>query len=112
MNEPTEPQAEHKPYEWAEELFSNKYDIDPKYRDMLAMLASTMMGNPGAAKHFYNQALVDGASDQELARVAQIVHAATAEIAKQMVRAQPEPAPGHDNSSVTSSTDQADAETD
>lgn len=65
--------AEHKPYEWADALFSNKYEIDPKYRDMLAMLAASMMGEQGAAQHFYNQAIVDGASDEELARVAQVM---------------------------------------
>lgn len=67
-------EVEHKPYEWADALFSNKYDIDPKYRDMLAMLAACMMGEQGAAQHFYNQAIVDGASDEELARVAQAMN--------------------------------------
>ncbi len=70
----------HKSYEWADALFSNKYDIAPKYRDMLAMLAASMMGNPGAAQHFYNQAIVDGASDEELHRVAQIAQSSQIEI--------------------------------
>jgi hypothetical protein len=55
-----------KSYEWAEQLFRCDYEVAPKYRDILAMLASTMMGNPGAAQHFYNRALVDGASDAEM----------------------------------------------
>jgi hypothetical protein len=70
----------HQPYEWADQLFSNRYDIDPKYRDMLAMMAATMMGNPGAAQHFYNQALVDGASDDELNRVVQIARSSMLDV--------------------------------
>ncbi len=62
----------HKPYDWAEQLFRGDYEVAPKYRDMLAMLAATMMGNPGAAQHFYNRALVNGASDVELRRVVEI----------------------------------------
>lgn len=57
-------------FDWAEQLFANKYDVSPKYRDMLAMLAASMMGSPDAAEHFYNQAVADGASEEELARVA------------------------------------------
>jgi hypothetical protein len=57
-------------FDWAEQLFANKYDVSPKYRDMLAMLASSMMGSPDAAEHFFNQAKADGASEEELARVA------------------------------------------
>jgi hypothetical protein len=56
----------HKPYEWADKVFQNAPDVEPKYRDMLAMLAAAMMGNSGAAQHFYNRAIIDGASDAEL----------------------------------------------
>ena len=68
------------PYEWAEQLFRGDYEVAPKYRDVLAMLAATMLGNPGAAQHFYNQALVDGASDAELSRVLEIGRSAGIEI--------------------------------
>jgi hypothetical protein len=71
-NEPS-----HKPYEWAEKMFQNAPDVAPKYKDMLAMLAFSLMGNEGAAQHFYAKAVVDGASDAELKRVAE-----TAKIAK------------------------------
>lgn len=64
-DESTNPQ-----FEWAEQLFANKYDVSPKYRDMLAMLAASMIGSPDAAEHFFNQAKQDGASEEELARVA------------------------------------------
>jgi hypothetical protein len=70
----------HKPYDWAEQLFRGDYEVAPKYRDMLAMLAATMMGNPGAAQHFYNRALVNGASDVELRRVVEISQSAAIEI--------------------------------
>ena len=59
----------HKPYEWADKMFQGAPDVAPKYRDMLAMLASMLMGNENAAQHFYAQAVVDGASDEELRRV-------------------------------------------
>ncbi len=59
----------HKPYEWAEKMFEGAPDVAPKYRDMLAMLASMLMGNEAAAQHFYAKAVVDGASDAELGRV-------------------------------------------
>ena len=65
-------EPKHAPYEWAEHLFRGEYDVAPKYRDMLAMLAATMMGNVGAAQHFYNRALVNGATDEELHRVTEI----------------------------------------
>jgi hypothetical protein len=67
----------HKPYEWAEKMFQNAPDVAPKYRDMLAMLACSLMGNEGAAQHFYAKAVIDGASDAELKRVSE-----TAKIAK------------------------------
>jgi alkylhydroperoxidase/carboxymuconolactone decarboxylase family protein YurZ len=73
-------EPQHKQYEWADELFSNKYDIDPKYRDMLAMLASAMMGNPGAVQHFYDQAIIDGAQDAELQRVVQLARSSLLEL--------------------------------
>ncbi len=73
-------ETNHKPYEWAEHLFRGEYEVAPKYRDMLAMLAATMMGNPGAAQHFYNRALVDGASDVELRRVVETSRSAGIEI--------------------------------
>jgi hypothetical protein len=61
--------ASHKPYEWADKMFQGAPDVAPKYRDMLAMLASMLMGNEGATQHFYAKAVVDGASDEELQRV-------------------------------------------
>lgn len=73
-------ETDHKPYNWAEHLFRGDYEVAPKYRDMLAMLAATMMGNPGAARHFYNRALVDGASDVELRRVVETGQSAGIEI--------------------------------
>lgn len=69
-----------KPYEWADEIFSDEYDIDPKYRDMLAMLASAMRDDPDAAQHFYNRAQVDGASEEELRRITQIVQSSQMDI--------------------------------
>jgi len=60
-------------FDWAEQLFANKYDVNPKYRDLLAMLAAAMMGDTDAAQHFYDQAIADGASDEELERVASFV---------------------------------------
>jgi hypothetical protein len=62
-------EPKHKPYEWADKMFQGAPDVAPKYRDMLAMLASMLMGNENAAQHFYAQAVVDGASDEELRRV-------------------------------------------
>jgi carboxymuconolactone decarboxylase family protein len=73
-------QPEHKAYEWAEEMFSDRYDITPKYRDLLAMLAASMMGNPGAAQHFYNRALADGASDEEIRRAVEVARSSQVEI--------------------------------
>ncbi len=70
-------EPKHKPYEWADKMFEGAPDVAPKYRDMLAMLASLMMGNAGAAQHFYAKAVIDGASDEELRRVSE-----TANIAK------------------------------
>src|SRR5438445_2943430 len=62
-------EPKHKPYEWVDKMFSRSDDVDPKYRDMLAMLAMLMMGNPDAAQHYFAKAIVDGASDDELRRV-------------------------------------------
>ena len=70
----------HKPYEWAEKMFEGAPDVAPKYRDMLAMLASTLMGNEGAAQHFYAKAVVDGASDEELRRVGDTAKIATMDV--------------------------------
>ncbi len=64
-----------KPYEWADEIFSDEYDIDPKYRDMLAM-----RDDPDAAQHFYNRAQVDGASEEELRCITQIVQSSQMDI--------------------------------
>ncbi|MBI4673894.1 MAG: carboxymuconolactone decarboxylase family protein [Chloroflexi bacterium] len=63
-------------HEWIDKLFEDKQSIPPKHRDLLAMLASSLMGNPDAAQHFYNRAIVDGATDQELARMVAIGQAA------------------------------------
>ncbi|HZQ05541.1 MAG TPA: hypothetical protein VFD70_03115 [Anaerolineae bacterium] len=62
-----------KSFGWAEQLFANQYDVSPKYRDLLAMLAAAMMGDTETAQHFYDQAIADGASDEELERVASFV---------------------------------------
>ena len=71
---------DHAVYEWADKLFQSAPNVAPKYRDMLAMLAAATMGNVGAAQHFYNRALVDGASDAELKRIAEIARAQQIEI--------------------------------
>lgn len=70
----------HKSYEWAEALFRGDYDVAHKYRDMLALVAARMMGNASAAKHFYDQAIVDGASDAELNRVLELSRSTGIEI--------------------------------
>ncbi len=70
----------HKRYEWADKLFSSAPDVAPKYRDMLAMLAMMMMGNPGAAQHFYAKAVIDGASDDELRRVSETAQIANLDV--------------------------------
>ncbi|MDE3089337.1 MAG: hypothetical protein KGJ80_08120 [Chloroflexota bacterium] len=62
-------------YEWADKAFEGAPDVEPKYRDLLAMLAAAMMGDPGAAQHFYNRAAVDGASAAELQRFADLARA-------------------------------------
>ncbi len=62
-------------YEWADKAFEGAPDVEPKYRDLLAMLAAAMMGDPGAAQHFYNRAVVDGASAAELQRFADLARA-------------------------------------
>lgn len=76
MSEETKPSRR----EWIEKMFEDKPNILPKHRDLLAMLASSLMGNPDAAQYFYNRAIVDGATDQELARMVEIGKAAGVEI--------------------------------
>jgi hypothetical protein len=73
-------EPKHKPYEWADKMFQGAPDVAPKYRDMLAMLASMLMGNESAAQHFYAQAVVDGASDDELRRVSDTAKMATMDV--------------------------------
>jgi alkylhydroperoxidase/carboxymuconolactone decarboxylase family protein YurZ len=80
----------NKSYGWADEIFSNQYEIDPKYRDMLAMLAAAMKGEPDAAQHFYERAQVDGASEEELRRIAQIVRPSQPEVEAPTTSAQSE----------------------
>jgi hypothetical protein len=70
----------HKPFEWADEMFSKSPDVEPKYRDMLAMLAMTLMGNGEAAQHFYAKAVIDGASDDELRRSAEMAKMANLDV--------------------------------
>jgi hypothetical protein len=67
--------SDHPAYEWADKAFEGAPDVEPKFRDLLAMLAAAMMDNPGAAQHFYDRAVVDGASDTELQRIAEIAWA-------------------------------------
>lgn len=92
--------TEHASYEWADKAFEGAADVEPKYRDLLAMLAAAMMGNHGGAQHFYNRAIVDGASDAELHRMAEIARAqnielgdlaANAQQAAEEIRAEREP---------------------
>ena len=73
-------EPKHKPYEWADQMFQRAPDVAPKYRDMLAMVASMLMGNENAAQHFYAQAVVDGASDEELRRVTDTAKMATMDV--------------------------------
>ncbi len=79
-----------KPYEWADEIFSDAYDIHPKYRDMLAMLASAMRDDPDAARHFYHRAQGDGANEEELRRIVQIVQSSRTDIEAPLANAQSE----------------------
>jgi hypothetical protein len=73
-------EPKHTPYEWADKTFGNTSGVAPKYRDMLAMLASWMMGNTGAAQHFYARAVVDGASDEELDKLVKLAQASQLDI--------------------------------
>jgi hypothetical protein len=81
-------ESDHKPYEWADKMFSNEYDVEPKYRDMLAMLAAAMMGERGATEHFYNQAIVDGATDEQLKRVIQTAQSSLMDMGDPTTRVQ------------------------
>lgn len=65
-------EQDQQPFDWAEQFFRGDYEVAPKYRDMLALVAAKMMGDRGAAEHFYDRALVDGATDDELRRVVEI----------------------------------------
>src|SRR5438874_1588121 len=94
-------EPQHKPYEWADKMFQGAPDVAPKYRDMLAMVASMLMGNEQAAQHFYARAVVDGASDAELKRAGDTASiamldvgdlAANVERRVAEIRAEPEPA--------------------
>ncbi len=66
-NKPVDPQ--NRPFDWVDKTFSRSDDVDPKYRDMLAMIAMLMMGNRDAAQHYFAKSIVDGASDEELRRM-------------------------------------------
>ncbi len=72
-------EPKHKPFEWVDSMFSRSDDVDPKYRDMLAMVAMLMMGNQDAAQHYFAKAIVDGASDDELQRVVSTAKSANLE---------------------------------
>lgn len=61
-------------------MFSRSADVDPKYRDMLAMIAMLMMGNQDAAQHYFAKAIVDGASDDELRRVVNTAKSANLDV--------------------------------
>ena len=70
-DEPKPDEPQKRPFDWVDKTFSRSEDVDPKYRDMLAMIAMLMMGNRDAAQHYFAKAIVDGASDEELRRVVQ-----------------------------------------
>ena len=76
MSEESHPPA----HDWVDQAFQSAPNVEPKYRDLLAMLAAALMGNAGAAQHFYNQAIADGASDAELQRMADIARAQNVEM--------------------------------
>lgn len=71
MDEQTTPS----PYAWMDQTFANTPDVPPKHRDLLAMLAAAMMGDAGATQHFYNRAIANGASDDELQRMITLARA-------------------------------------
>ena len=80
MDEPKNEEPQRQPYEWVDKMFSRSDDVDPKYRDMLAMTAMLLMGNQPAAHHFYAKAVVDGASDEELRRVVNTAKSANLDV--------------------------------
>lgn len=68
--------------EWMDKLLADKQNIAPKQRDLLAMLAASLMGNADALEHYSQRAKENGATEQEVARMLEIGNAAAAQVAR------------------------------
>jgi alkylhydroperoxidase/carboxymuconolactone decarboxylase family protein YurZ len=72
---PETPTARDNFYEWANEVFA-KSPFDSKTSNLMGMAAALVSGYEGAVSYFYHSAQKAGASEAELAGVADIVAAA------------------------------------
>jgi len=69
-------------HEWIDQLLADKQNILPKQRDLLAMLAASLVDNADAMEQYAQRAKENGATEQEVARMMEIGNAAAAQIAR------------------------------